>query len=89
MLKENMLTEFSDYVVYADKRANSVGLQIADLVAHPIGRNYINPNQKNRSYEILAKKFYKYPNHGGKGIKIFPKGEKAKSPEKPEAYDAG
>lgn len=61
-------------IKFADKRANSAGLQIADLVAHPIGRHYINSNQKNRSYEILAKKFYKYPNHGGKGIKIFPKG---------------
>lgn len=58
---------------FADKRANSAGLQIADLVAHPIGRHYLNPSQKNRSYEILEKKFHRYPSHGGKGLKIFPK----------------
>jgi hypothetical protein len=59
---------------FADKKANSIGLQISDLVAHPIGRHYINPEQKNRSYEILVKKMYKYPNHGNKGVKVFPKG---------------
>jgi hypothetical protein len=50
-------------IKFADKRANSAGLQIADLVAHPIGRNYINPQQKNRSFEILEKKFHRYPSY--------------------------
>lgn len=60
-------------ILFADKRANSAGLQIADLVAHPIGRSYINSKQKNRSFEILEQKFYRFPNHHGKGLKIFPK----------------
>ncbi len=60
-------------IQFADKRVNSAGLQIVDLVAHPIGRNYINPQQINRSYEILEKKFHRYPSHMGKGLKIFPK----------------
>lgn len=67
----NGLAKFD--IRFADKRANSAGLQIADLVAHPIGRNYINSLQKNRSYEILEKKFFRYPAYNGKGLKIFPK----------------
>jgi len=60
-------------ILFADKRVNSVGLQTADLVAHPVGRYVINPNQGNRSFEILEKKFYRYPSYVGKGLKIFPK----------------
>lgn len=67
----NGLAKFE--IQFADKRVNSAGLQIADLVAHPIGRHYINSVQKNRSYEILEKKFYRYPTYNGKGLKIFPK----------------
>lgn len=66
-------------IQFADKRANSAGLQIADLVAHPIGRHYINSQQQNRSFEILEKKFYKYPDYNGKGLKVFPV-IKAKNP---------
>jgi len=60
-------------IQFADKRVNSTGLQIADLIAHPIGRHYINPSQKNRSFNNLETKFYKYPNYEGKGLKVFPK----------------
>ena len=67
----NGLAKFD--IQFTDKRANSAGLQIADLVAHPIGRFYINPAQKNRSYEILEQKFHRYPNYIGKGLKVFPK----------------
>lgn len=60
-------------IIFSDKKSNGAGLQIADLVAHPIGRHVINPMQENRSYNVLEKKFHKYPNHDGKGLKIFPK----------------
>lgn len=70
-IPSNGLANFA--IQFADKRANSAGLQIADLTAHPIGRHYINPTQKNRSYEILEEKFYRFPGHMGKGLKIFPK----------------
>lgn len=60
-------------IIFSDKKSNGAGLQIADLVAHPIGRNVINPKQENRSFKVLEKKFYKYPNYEGKGLKIFPK----------------
>lgn len=59
--------------VFAHKQNNSVGLQLADLVARPIGRHVINPKQDNRAYDILKKKFYRGPNGmNGWGLKIFP-----------------
>ena len=70
-IPSNGLAKFD--IQFTDKRANSAGLQIADLVAHPIGRFYINSTQKNRGYEILEEKFYRYPNYNGKGLKVFPK----------------
>ncbi len=45
-------------VVFVDKKANSPGLQLADLVARPIGLNYVRPNQPNRTFGVLEKKFF-------------------------------
>lgn len=42
----------------AAKAANSAGLQLADLVARPIGRHVIDPDQPNRAFKVLTKKFY-------------------------------
>ena len=65
--------------VLADKRANSSGLQFADLVARPIGINYLRPGQENRAFEILKHKFFcsgGRSNVGsgfeGWGLKIYP-----------------
>lgn len=58
----------------ANKKVNSCGLQIADLIAHPIGRHVLKPKQKNRSFEILEKKIVrKAEMKEGYGLKIFPK----------------
>lgn len=60
--------------VFKRKQDNEVGLQIADLVARPIGRWYLDQNQKNRAYETIKKKFRR-SQHGvivGYGLKIFP-----------------
>jgi len=69
--REKGLARFD--IIFSDKKSNGAGLQIADLIAHPIGRHVINPKQENRSYNVVEKKFYKYPYHEGKGLKIFPK----------------
>jgi hypothetical protein len=42
----------------ADKKTNSCGLQLADLVARPIGRKLLNESQPNRAFDLLRKKFY-------------------------------
>jgi hypothetical protein len=59
---------------FVDKRANLPGLQIADLVARPIGRHVIDPAQENRAYMILEAKFRRSPEGqiNGYGLKIFP-----------------
>ncbi len=69
---------------FMDKKHNSTGLQLADLVAHPIGRHVIAPDQPNRAYSILETKFRRGPQIRGLqgqlrpglirgyGLKIFP-----------------
>jgi hypothetical protein len=61
-------------IVFADKRTNSTGLQIADLVSHPIGRRHLKPDQPNRAYDIIEEKFRRRPDGriGGWGSKVFP-----------------
>ncbi len=59
---------------FVDKRANLPGLQIADLVARPIGRHVMDPTQENRAYSILENKFRRGTSGqiNGYGLKIFP-----------------
>jgi hypothetical protein len=59
---------------FMDKKHNSMGLQLADLVAHPIGRHAINPDQPNRAYYLLEPKFRRGPagRVKGFGLKFFP-----------------
>ena len=60
--------------VLADKRGNSTGLQLADLVARPIGLRVLRPNQPNRAWNILSQKFRRSPagKVNGWGLKVFP-----------------
>jgi hypothetical protein len=59
---------------FMDKKHNSTGLQIADLIAHPIARHVVNPNQPNRAYDIVQKKFRRGVDNKilGYGLKVFP-----------------
>lgn len=56
------------------KLVNSTGLQLADLVATPIGHRVLKPGQPNRAYEILEPKFRRSPEGkvSGWGLKVFP-----------------
>ncbi len=42
--------------VIKNKQANSGGLQLADLIARPIGRKVINPDQQNRAFDVIRTK---------------------------------
>lgn len=76
-------------IVFADKKTNLAGLQLADLVARPVGLSYIRPQQQNQAFEMLKKKFFC---DGGRaragvgyenvGLMIHPP-HKAKSPDEP------
>jgi len=66
-------------VLFAHKKAMSSGLQLADLVARPIGLKTLRPQQENRAFEVLKSKFYcdggrKNAGNGyeGVGMKIYP-----------------
>jgi hypothetical protein len=76
-------------IIFADKKTNLTGLQLADLVARPVGLNYMRPEQSNQAFDLLKKKFFCF---GGRervgqgyqnaGLKIYPF-QKAKSPDEP------
>ena len=61
-------------IIIADKKSNSSGLQLADLIARPIGRKIIKPEQPNRAFEIIKEKFRRDPRGKvkGWGLKTFP-----------------
>jgi hypothetical protein len=76
-------------VVFADKKTNLTGLQLADLVARPIGLDYLRPAQANKAFEVLEQKFFcdggrarVGQGYRGVGLKIHPP-QKAKSPDEP------
>lgn len=72
-------------ILFADKKVMSSGLQLADLVARPIGLSVLNSKQENRAFEVLKNKFYC---KGGRekvgqefegfGLKIYPTTESEK-----------
>ena len=71
------VTDFSqiDYhISVLDKRSNSTGLQIADLVARPIGLSVLRPQQENQAFKTIKDKLITHDNgnYVGRGLKIFP-----------------
>ena len=61
-------------IIFADKRINSAGLQLADLAARPIGRYVMAPEQPNRAWDIIERKLYRSSagHIEGWGLKVFP-----------------
>lgn len=61
-------------IEFADKKTNLPGLQLADLVARPVGMSILRPGQTNRAFEILEAKFYTSSSgkRMGWGLKCFP-----------------
>lgn len=69
-------------IIFADKKVDSPGLQLADLVARPVGMSVLRPGQENRAFDVLKRKFFC---SGGRektgegyenwGLKVFPSPE--------------
>ncbi len=66
-------------ILFADKKVMSSGLQLADLVARPIGLYTLRPEQENRAFEVLKRKFYcdggreaVGEGYEGIGMKLYP-----------------
>ena len=58
------------------KKVNSAGLQLADLIARPIGLSYLKPQQDNRAFEIIKDKIFNIEatrvEEKGLDYKVFP-----------------
>jgi hypothetical protein len=52
------------------KKNNIVGMQIADLCAHPSARHILNPVKQSRAFEIAQQHLYE--SAGASGWKVFP-----------------
>ncbi len=75
-------------VVIADKKVNCAGLQLADLIARPIGLAVARPEQANRAFDVIREKLALDPEGkvGGWGLKCFPEKPGAPvNPPKPQA----
>lgn len=60
-------------IVFADKKSNSAGLQLADLVARPIGLSVLRPLQPNRAFDAVKPKLLmRNEKVDGWGLKCFP-----------------
>jgi hypothetical protein len=65
------LTNFE--IRFVDKKANSAGMQLADLTARPIGLRVMRPTQPNRAFDIIAKKLVSSSGKKGtKALGLFP-----------------
>ena len=62
------------HIEMANKKCNSSGLQLSDMIAHPIAQKVMFPNRRNRAYDTIAAKLDR-SNEGqidGYGLKVFP-----------------
>lgn len=57
---------------FANKQTNSSGLQIADLVAHPIARHIVKREQSNKAFDIVKEKLLGYPAYEEVGLRCHP-----------------
>ena len=53
------------------KKANIIGLQLADLIAYPITRHLLDENEPNLAYDIIKNNIYQ-SNNKNLGMKILP-----------------
>lgn len=58
--------------MFAAKALNHSGMQLADMVARPIGRHILDPAQPNRAYEIVRCKLWGAPDANGLGLYLLP-----------------
>jgi len=60
--------------MFISKQANSIGLQLADLIARPVGLKVLRPTQKNQAFSIIREKLIKdyHGNYSEKGLTVFP-----------------
>ncbi|MFF8817257.1 DUF3800 domain-containing protein [Leucobacter sp. NPDC015123] len=67
------MPETLDFTIVS-KMCNSAGLQLADMVARPIGLKLLRPTQANRAWDVLEPHIVRSPkgNIHGYGLKVYP-----------------
>lgn len=70
-VKPERIRAYNTRLRFKAKKENINGLQLADLVAHPIARHIIEPTRVNLAFEVLKPKFY-VENGKRYGLKQFP-----------------
>jgi hypothetical protein len=60
--------------LFVHKQANHCGLQLADLIARPVGIHALRPEQPNRAYDTIETKFRRSPDGvvDGWGLECYP-----------------
>ena len=71
-------------ILFSDKKAMSSGLQLADLVARPIGLSVFRDGQDNRAFSLLKKKFFCSGGRENLGVDYQGWGLKIHPPQKSE-----
>ena len=66
------LRNYAKKFLMLPKKANVIGLQVADLVAYPITRHILDPNEPNMAYDIIKDNIF-VEDGRQRGIKIVPK----------------
>ena len=57
-------------LTFQPKKNNIIGVQLADLCAHPCARHILNPERTSRAFEAARK--HVYSGEGGSGWRVFP-----------------
>ena len=57
-------------LTFQPKKNNILGVQLADLCAHPCARHILNPERTSRAFEAARK--HVYAGKGGGGWRVFP-----------------
>lgn len=68
---------------FDDKKNNTVGVQVADLTARPVGVHILRPQQVNRAWDVFQPKLYCDPqgNTEGWGLITIPPRQNDEAPE--------
>ena len=70
-LKQERFAAKTIQLEFRRKEINITGVQMADLVAYPIARYVLNPDQANPAYEVVKKNLF-VGQGNFRGLKIFP-----------------
>jgi len=70
---DNMKRIIKEFI-FKGKKANILGLQVADLIAYPLARHILNPKEPYIPFEVIKDKIYCNAKKevNGWGLKVFP-----------------